>query len=293
MDQPRIGVVLGVFSAFGVGASMMAPDLFWFGAFICYGAAAATVHRYWVDLKPLLAARVPRVPVWEFALVISMLLAEVGTPSYLIVARDGIQKPATSTVAISESIKPIFEPPTTKPAAAPEQESAPFPKVVEPPLPPPHPPQAPEQLPEVIPKAEVDIGPKIIYPFPSSALKKGRTFAHFTELEQVISPYKTLMSREADEAFKKYINLWLVVRGHVNDVYDGGQNCGYCIRIMLIRQPGKTPSSSGVPFVNMSFNKRWAKEIGLIQKDEEVTSVCDICYADDWNLSLTDCELLK
>lgn len=87
MDKPRFGIVVGLFSVFGVGLAMMAPDLFFFGAVICYVAAVATATRYWADLAPLMRLRLPEVPIWETALILAMIMAEVGVPSYLIVGK--------------------------------------------------------------------------------------------------------------------------------------------------------------------------------------------------------------
>ncbi len=101
-DHPKYGFLLGVLGLCGVGLSLMAPDLFWFGAVICYACAILTLVRYWPDLFRV-KQRIATLDVGgEAAVVIVALMLEVFLPSYLIYVR--YQKPTRLLASVESSL---------------------------------------------------------------------------------------------------------------------------------------------------------------------------------------------
>jgi hypothetical protein len=228
-----------------------------------------------------------------------MLLAEIGTPSYLIVAR----RTQTSTMQVSvETVKPMLPPPsapTESPSVPDTTKSNPsVVAVVRPsmsgdvqsketmPEPKPDPPAIePPSLPEITGTDSV-----ITFPPPAWAVKKGRIFSHVTDFEKMTEPFRTMMSLDAEEAFKKSVGLWVVVRGAMKDKRDGGWPCGHCIEISLHSKLQYRPYRKGIS-VFLEFNKRWLSKIDLIQKGEKIEVACDILHGGEAYVTLTDCNL--
>lgn len=56
LQNSRVTAAFGVLSLFGIGLSLMAPSLFYLGAFVSFSAAFATVWLYLQSLRNSLSA---------------------------------------------------------------------------------------------------------------------------------------------------------------------------------------------------------------------------------------------
>jgi len=85
MDHPRIALLLSLLGAFGVGLSMMALDIFWPGAMICYVAGVVTISRYWSNILKLRSLGPLPKPGLETLIVTIVVMIEFIAPTFLII----------------------------------------------------------------------------------------------------------------------------------------------------------------------------------------------------------------
>jgi hypothetical protein len=90
LDKPRVGLLLGLFGAAGIGITLMEPTLFWPGAGICYLAAAATIARYVRQLKQLALLRIGEMHILEAIMLPVFIVMESAAPTYLIWKREAV-----------------------------------------------------------------------------------------------------------------------------------------------------------------------------------------------------------
>jgi len=90
LDRPRVNLLLGPFGLSGVGITLMAPTLFWLGAFICYCGAVITVVRYKSHLLNLVRLRGGGMHLVEAILLPFLIVAEIAIPTYLIWQKEAV-----------------------------------------------------------------------------------------------------------------------------------------------------------------------------------------------------------
>jgi hypothetical protein len=98
---PKQGVTLAIFGAFGVGASLMSPQLFFIGLIICVLSAIAAI---WLHFREFSEVR-KRPLVWrkalELTIVAFLVILEITVPAILLINRTS-EEPLTRKIVEEE-----------------------------------------------------------------------------------------------------------------------------------------------------------------------------------------------